>query len=121
MPPRRCTASAAAGQTGSSDSESDLTVLVMRCLSCEERYIVDDAGTCRECYQEANEAEEELRLEIDDLKSKVSFLTLSSPALNPSTADIVLVAVDDSEAAPIRAHKHVLVSQFFFSVAIVCL
>jgi len=82
---------------------------------------MDDAGTCRECYQEANEAEEELRLEIDDLKSKVSFLTLSSPTLNPSTADIVLVPVDDSDAAPIPAHKHVLVSQFLFSVSLVCL
>ncbi|XP_047177975.1 BTB/POZ domain-containing protein At4g08455 [Vigna umbellata] len=109
MLPRRCTASAAAGQTGNSDS--DLDEFIMRCLSCEEQYDMMDSGTCRECYQEANEAEEELRLEIDDLKSKVSFLTLSSPTVNPSTADIVLVPVDDSDATPIPAHKHVLVSR----------
>ncbi|CAJ1974289.1 unnamed protein product [Sphenostylis stenocarpa] len=107
MPPRRCTASA--GQTGSRDSNVD--GVIMQCLSCEEDYEVDDSGTCRECYQEANEAEEELRLEISDLKSKVSFLTLSSPTLDSSTADIVLVAVDDSDAVPIPAHKHILVSR----------
>ncbi|KAG5045654.1 hypothetical protein JHK86_015060 [Glycine max] len=68
MPPRRCTAS----MGSSNGSESDASDLVMRCLSCEEEYDMDDSGTCRECYQEANEAEEELRREIEELKSKVS-------------------------------------------------
>ena len=96
----------------SNGSESDASDLVMRCLSCEEEYDMDDSGTCRECYQEANEAEEELRREIEELKSKVSFLTLPYPNLNASTADIILVPVDDSDAVPIPAHKHLLVSQF---------
>lgn len=83
----------------------------MRCLSCEEEYDADDAGTCKECYQEANEAEEELRHEIEELKAKLSFLALPSPLLNPSTGDLVLLPADDSSAVPIPAHKHILVSR----------
>ncbi|TKY74219.1 BTB/POZ domain-containing protein [Spatholobus suberectus] len=108
MPPRRCTASAAV-QMGSESDE--LEEFIMRCLSCSEEYDADDSGTCKECYQEANEAEEELRREIEELKSKVSFLTLPSPTLNPSAADVILLPADDSSAAPIPAHNNVLVSR----------
>ncbi|RDY04661.1 BTB/POZ domain-containing protein, partial [Mucuna pruriens] len=105
MPPRRCTASTL--HLGSQVGDLEF----IRCLSCDEEYDLDQAGTCRECYQEANEAEEELRREIEELKAKVSFLTLPSPILYPSAADIILVPTDDSAASPIPVHKTVLVSR----------
>ncbi|KAL2339725.1 hypothetical protein Fmac_007665 [Flemingia macrophylla] len=100
MPPRRTVA------MGSDSDDSD--EFIMRCLSCEEDYDGDDAGTCKECYQEANEAEEELRLEIRELNAKLSFLALPSPLLNPSTADLVLLPADEPSAAPVPAHKNIL-------------
>ncbi|CAA6668437.1 unnamed protein product [Spirodela intermedia] len=51
----------------------------MWCHSCREEYEDVDAGTCKECYEEASETEEELKREIEDLKAKVSFLRLCSP------------------------------------------
>ncbi|PKI42482.1 hypothetical protein CRG98_037155 [Punica granatum] len=56
----------------------------MRCLSCKEEYGTGDAGTCKECYEEASETEEELKREIEDLKSKLTFLRFWSPTENPS-------------------------------------
>lgn len=103
------------------DSEPE----TMRCISCQEDYDAGDAGTCKECYEEANETEEELKREIDDLKAKVAFLRFWSPPdsplhaprfLPPSFSDVVLVASGDSSssdhhAVPIPAHKAVLVSR----------
>ncbi|KAK9096221.1 hypothetical protein Sjap_021718 [Stephania japonica] len=93
----------------------------MRCLSCREEYDEANAGTCKECYEEASETEEELKREIDDLKSKLKFLTARSPVdpqnPNPSSScftDVVLVASDDDceDGAPsVPAHKAVLVSR----------
>lgn len=92
----------------------------MKCESCKEEYGSRDAGTCRECYEEASETEEELKREIEDLKSKVSFLRFSwGPPLLSSTpfSDVVLVACDDRSTAaqpvPVLAHRAVLVSQSF--------
>nr|CAD1817786.1 unnamed protein product [Ananas comosus var. bracteatus] len=51
----------------------------MWCQSCRGEYEEEDAGTCKECYDEASETKEELKREIDDLKSKVEFLRLASP------------------------------------------
>ncbi|KAJ1387360.1 SKP1/BTB/POZ domain superfamily [Sesbania bispinosa] len=83
----------------------------MRCISCDEEYDPDDAGTCKECYDEANETREELKRQIQDLKSKVSFLALSSPLDAPSTTDLVLVPSADASAPSVPAHKAVLVSR----------
>nr|GMC78965.1 BTB/POZ domain-containing protein At4g08455 [Ipomoea batatas] len=43
----------------------------MKCVSCKEEYCSRDAGTCRECYEEASETVEELKSEIKDLKAKI--------------------------------------------------
>lgn len=99
--------------------------LRMKCLSCKEDYGDRDAGTCRECYVEAGETEEELKLEIDELKSKVNFLRLLCSAPNsvtrantPCFSDVVLVACGspDSPDMPcnspsIPAHRAVLTSR----------
>lgn len=91
----------------------------VRCLSCKEEYGTGDAGTCKECYEEASETEEELKREIEDLKSKLAFLRFWSPAENPSGSrshvlsfsDVVLVASEESgPSAPVPAHRSVLVS-----------
>lgn len=72
----------------------------MWCQSCRAEYEELDAGTCKECYEEASETEEELKREIEDLKSKVAFLRLNSPLdnhhLRHSAADILLHAVSES-------------------------
>ncbi|XP_010469761.1 PREDICTED: BTB/POZ domain-containing protein At4g08455-like [Camelina sativa] len=105
-------------ETGSDiDSDTD-TDTAMRCISCREEYLPRDAGTCKECYVEAGETEEELKREIDDLKAKVAFLRLSSSldhcnsSSSRSFTDVVLIASEDNAGAPpIPAHKSVLVSR----------
>ncbi|KAG6530181.1 hypothetical protein ZIOFF_012403 [Zingiber officinale] len=91
----------------------------MWCQSCREAYEERDAGTCKECYEEASETEEELKREIDDLKSKVAFLRLASPLDDlASTTDLLLHAVlspSGSNSATcatpaIPAHRAILVS-----------
>ncbi|URE24859.1 C2-BTB1 - Bric-a-Brac, Tramtrack, Broad Complex BTB domain with C2 subfamily [Musa troglodytarum] len=96
----------------------------MWCQSCREEYEERDAGTCKECYEEASETEEELKREIDDLKSKVAFLRLASPHDLVSTTDLILHA--SSSASPsspsnpnsslcttpaVPAHRAVLISR----------
>ncbi|WJX33955.1 hypothetical protein P8452_22113 [Trifolium repens] len=105
MPRHRCTV------YSESDYDDDDDNVTMRCLSCEEDYDPDDAGTCKECYDEANASEEELKRQIQDLKSKVSFLALSSPLDAPSTTDLVLLPSTDAFSPSIPAHKAVLVSR----------
>ena len=87
-----------------SETESETDTETMRCISCEEEYGARDAGTCKECYEEASETEEELKREIDDLKAKVAFLRFWSPldhthrrsiTPGPFFPDVVLVASDD--------------------------
>ena len=54
------------------------------------------AGTCKECYEEASETEEELKLEIEDLRSRLLFLRLPSPTLDASAtghSDLLLHAI----------------------------
>ncbi|EOA21247.1 hypothetical protein CARUB_v10001597mg [Capsella rubella] len=105
-------------ETAGSESDSDSDT-AMRCISCREEYLPRDAGTCKECYVEAGETEEELKREIDDLKAKVAFLRLSSSldhggssSSSRSFTDVVLIASEDSAGAPpIPAHKSVLVSR----------
>ncbi|KAL5075661.1 hypothetical protein RYX36_014645 [Vicia faba] len=109
MPPRRCPAYA--GSDYDDDDDDNLTARISRCLSCDENYDPDEAGTCKECYEEANETEEELKRQIQDLKSKVSFLTLASPLDSPSTTDLVLLPSADAFSPSIPAHKAVLVSR----------
>ncbi|KAL7176321.1 hypothetical protein ACSBR2_029796 [Camellia fascicularis] len=106
-----------------SDSEADEAAGTMKCVSCRDEYEPRDAGTCRECYEEASETEEELKREIEDLKSKVSFLRFWTPfdhyhhRSTPCFSDIVLVASDDdsgkpaSNPVPVSAHKAVLASR----------
>ncbi|KAE9446514.1 hypothetical protein C3L33_21589, partial [Rhododendron williamsianum] len=90
----------------------------MKCVSCREEYASRDAGTCRECYEEASETEEELKREIEDLKAKVAFLKFSSWTPHqhqrptpPCFTDVVLVASDDDNPVPVPAHKAVLASR----------
>lgn len=110
----------------SDDSDDDPT---MKCVSCKEEYTRCDAGTCRECYEEASETEEELKREIDELKSKVSFLRFWAPLnqLNnrfatPCFTDVVLMASGDGsgEAVPVPAHKAVLVCGLFLILHFIC-
>ncbi|GAA0140439.1 ubiquitin-protein ligase [Lithospermum erythrorhizon] len=92
----------------------------MKCVSCKEEYTSEDAGTCRDCYDEAGETEEELKREIDDLKAKLNFLTTTTSSSSYSTAsspwlcfsDVVLVASTYEDAStPIPAHRAVLASR----------
>ncbi|GMH00920.1 hypothetical protein Nepgr_002759 [Nepenthes gracilis] len=94
------------------------TSTMLRCLSCKEEYGSDNAGTCKDCYEEASETEEELKREIEDLKAKIAFLRFWSPLEHhnflqlgsPSFTDVVLVASDEHPANPVSfpAHKAVL-------------
>jgi hypothetical protein len=100
----------------------------MWCQSCKEEYEEGDAGTCKECYEEASETEEELKREIDDLRSRLLFLRLPSPTLDAAAtghADILLHASygggsgsSDSDAGrldtpAVPAHRVILVSFSF--------
>ncbi|RAL48147.1 unnamed protein product [Cuscuta campestris] len=112
---------------------------IMKCLSCKEDYCAREAGTCRECYEEASETEEELKREIEELKAKVNFLRFWSPSdphhfLNisfpqrgppppystPCFSDVVLVAAtpgsvesgkNAAQPVPVPAHRAVLASR----------
>ena len=120
----RCTASSRVETESDTDSDSE----TMRCISCKEYYGRCDAGTCKECYEEASETEEELKREIDDLKAKVAFLRFWSPldhhityrsSAGPCFTDVVLVASSDdgltgtAPSVPVPAHKAVLVNTQF--------
>ncbi|MBA0775765.1 hypothetical protein Gotri_010875 [Gossypium trilobum] len=108
-----------------SDTESDTDAETMKCISCKEEYGSRDAGTCKECYEEASETEEELKREIEDLKAKVAFLRFWSPldhahrgstsTPGPFFSDVVLIASDDgSPGFPpvlVPANKAVLVNR----------
>ncbi|MED6123474.1 hypothetical protein PIB30_049485 [Stylosanthes scabra] len=123
MPPRRFTAaSASVNEVSDMDSdgyeEEEEEPLPVKCRSCDEEYEADDAGTCKACFENANENQEKLKREIDDLKSKVSFLKLPSPSQDSVTyghnvvaTDIVLVPSDDPGAG-VPAHRAVLVSHY---------
>ncbi|KAJ8762912.1 hypothetical protein K2173_023041 [Erythroxylum novogranatense] len=76
MSERRCHRTHSHMESGT-DTESDSET--MRCLSCKDEYGTRDAGTCKECYEEASETKEELKREIEDLKAKVAFLRFWSP------------------------------------------
>ncbi|KAL0928736.1 hypothetical protein M5K25_000655 [Dendrobium thyrsiflorum] len=90
----------------------------MWCQSCREEYKEKDAGTCKECYEEASETEEELKREIEDLKAKVSFLRLCPPVdphLPNTNADLLLYGVSESHdeakstlTPAVPAHRAVL-------------
>ncbi|KAF7829790.1 BTB/POZ domain-containing protein [Senna tora] len=85
----------------------------MQCVSCADYYGREDAGTCKVCYEEANETEEELKTEIDDLKAIVAFLKLSSP-INHLHTDVILVASDGvshQSDLPVPAHRAILASR----------
>ncbi|KAK3126778.1 hypothetical protein QOZ80_7AG0562320 [Eleusine coracana subsp. coracana] len=98
----------------------------MWCQSCKEEYEEEDAGTCKECYEEASETEEELKREIDDLRSRLLFLRLHFPTLDAAAtghADLLLHASccagsggSDSDAGrldtpAVPAHRVILASR----------
>lgn len=98
----------------------------MWCQSCKEGYDEEDAGTCKECYEEASETEEELKREIDDLRSRLLFLRLPSPTLDAASApncDLLLHAIPSTGAGgerdagrtpdtpPVPAHRVILASR----------
>ncbi|XP_030545149.1 BTB/POZ domain-containing protein At4g08455-like [Rhodamnia argentea] len=107
------------------ESETDSVTETMRCISCKEEYVTSDAGTCKECYEEASETEEELKREIEDLKAKVNFLRFWSPtdhrhdlsgrSHGPGFTDVVLVAAEDGlfggPSMPVPAHKAILANR----------
>ncbi|CAM0905714.1 unnamed protein product [Alopecurus aequalis] len=71
----------------------------MYCQSCKNVYDEEEAGTCKECYEEASETEEELKREIHDLRSRLLFLRLPSPTLVASSighSDLLLHAIPAS-------------------------
>ncbi|KAE9603953.1 hypothetical protein Lal_00001736 [Lupinus albus] len=125
MPPRRCNhplnpaSYSDDSETDDYDDEEEELNCTMRCISCEEDYDPDDAGTCKECYEEANEIEEEYKREIEELKAKVNFLKLSYPVepnghSNPyalTHTDVVLIPYGDSSSGSVHAHKAILVSR----------
>ncbi|KAF9609728.1 hypothetical protein IFM89_018176 [Coptis chinensis] len=105
--------------TSSSSSSNraiyETVVVKMKCISCREEYGARDAGTCKECYEEASETEEELKQEIEELKAKVSFLKFSSPIDHRSSScftDVLLVAsdgvVNEIGSPSVSAHKAIL-------------
>lgn len=57
----------------------------MWCRSCKKGYDEEDAKTCKECYEEAIETEEELKHEIDELRSRLLFLQPSFTTKTQST------------------------------------
>ncbi|KAJ6352677.1 hypothetical protein OIU76_001830 [Salix suchowensis] len=68
------------------ESDTDSDSGTMRCISCKEYYGRCDAGTCKECYEEASETEEELkkRSMISKLKSPScvsGLLSITAPLL----------------------------------------
>ncbi|KAJ9560325.1 hypothetical protein OSB04_005485, partial [Centaurea solstitialis] len=71
-------------------------MMKLKCVSCKDEYGAVDAGTCRECYEEASETEEELKQEIEELKAKINFLRFSS-----CFTDVLLVAFDHDSGKPI--------------------
>lgn len=82
------------------DEEETASEARMKCVSCKEDYSSRDAGTCRECYEEASETEEELKREIEDLKTKVNFLRFGAPSF---FSDVVLVAESGNSIPANRA------------------
>ena len=99
----------------------------MYCQSCKNVYDEEEAGTCKECYEEASETEEELKREIEDLRSRLLFLRLPSPTLDAFSighSDLLLHAIPASSSFPslssadagrletpaIPAHRVILVS-----------
>ncbi|KAH0698810.1 BTB/POZ domain-containing protein At4g08455 [Solanum tuberosum] len=110
---------------GVDDEEEESSEAQMKCVSCKEDYSSRDAGTCRECYEEASETEEELKREIEDLKAKVNFLRFWSPSQHlhqqqrtvPFFSDIVLVASHDESGkstphpVPVPANRALLASR----------
>ncbi|PON91577.1 Voltage dependent potassium channel [Trema orientale] len=109
------------------EAQEDSDTETMRCISCQEDYDAREGGTCKECYDEANETEEDLKREIEDLKAKVAFLRFWAPFDSPHSpyyaakfhppcfSDVVLVASEDSSGTgpspPVPAHKAVLASR----------
>ncbi|KAF8024871.1 hypothetical protein BT93_F1892 [Corymbia citriodora subsp. variegata] len=108
-------------ETESSETDSETESVRMRCISCKEEYGSRDAGTCNVCYEEASETEEELKREIEDLKAKVAFLSVWSPAFfsgrphGSGFTDVVLVAVEDGPdggpSMPVSAHRNILANR----------
>ncbi|CAI9763994.1 unnamed protein product [Fraxinus pennsylvanica] len=118
-------------EEGDEDRDDDGSVAMrgkMKCLSCKEEYRARDAGTCRECYEEAGETEEELKREIEDLKAKVNFLRVFSAGSGGpisvsrsntlAFSDVVLIASGSTDSADsqssfpsVPAHRAVLTSR----------
>lgn len=111
---------------GVDDEDEASSEAQMKCVSCKEDYSSRDAGTCRECYEEASETEEELKREIEDLKAKVNFLRFWGPSHHqhqqqqrtvPYFSDIVLVASHDESGkstphpVPVPANRALLASR----------
>ncbi|MCD7455198.1 hypothetical protein HAX54_027380 [Datura stramonium] len=125
---RSSTPSVDFGEDEEDDEEETSSEARMKCVSCKEDYSSRDAGTCRECYEEASETEEELKREIEDLKAKVNFLRFWAPPdplhhlhqqqrTVPLFSDVVLVASHDESGnstphpVPVPANRAVLASR----------
>eukprot|EP01018_Ginkgo_biloba_P019064 Gb_20271 [translate_table: standard] len=85
------------------------SIVRMTCISCKDQYTTNNAGTCRECYEEASETEEELKKEIEELKARIAFLKMwAAEAWFDEYTDVVLQVGDGSK---IKAHRAVLISK----------
>ncbi|KAK7281212.1 hypothetical protein RIF29_08991 [Crotalaria pallida] len=86
----------------------------MICLSCgSDPY---ESGICKKCFELLNVRKEALRRNIEELKSEVNFIKLSSP-IDPTIqidtfTDVVLVPRSDSSSGSVHGHKIVLVRAF---------
>lgn len=106
---------------GEEDEEwEDENMPMVMCKTCKDHYEPDDAGNCKECYNEAKKNEEGLKRQIEELKSKLSFLSIDPPF----KTDIVLLPFGDAVSSSVPAHSFVLVSTIhafllylFFSIA----
>lgn len=81
----------------------------MTCHSCKDKYNQGAAGTCKECYEEASETEEELKREIEELKARISFLKMWAPEV--MLDDHTDIALEVKDGSRIKAHKIVLISK----------
>eukprot|EP00252_Welwitschia_mirabilis_P002311 TRINITY_DN12227_c0_g3_i1.p1 TRINITY_DN12227_c0_g3~~TRINITY_DN12227_c0_g3_i1.p1 ORF type:complete len:258 (+),score=41.21 TRINITY_DN12227_c0_g3_i1:248-1021(+) len=101
-----CSSSTGARMVNSTSNPKKDTMI---CISCKEEYMPSSAGTCRECYEEASETEEELKKEIEELKSRIGFLKMwASEAMQDTYTDVILQLPDGSK---INVHRAVLISK----------
>ncbi|KAK1299841.1 BTB/POZ domain-containing protein [Acorus calamus] len=93
--------------------------VMVKCISCKKRYGESEAGTCKECYEEASKTKEELkrdrRPQIQDLLPTPPFPSPQPPPLRRSPPPALLrrrrLPHPAVPSTGIHAHKAVLMSR----------